>query len=75
MGIGIHNRCPHGRRKNMCAECNPCPHGRVKHDCVVCKSARADPPSSKKRIKREPQSSPEIKQEPFTIQGYFEFDE
>jgi len=47
----------------------------VKHDCVVCKSARADPPSSKKRIKREPQSSPEIKQEPFTIQGYFEFDE
>tara|TARA_B110000977_G_scaffold109259_1_gene142126 strand:- start:1051 stop:1194 length:144 start_codon:yes stop_codon:yes gene_type:complete len=41
--------------------------------------ARANPPSSK-RIKREPESSPEIKlvpeikQEPFTIQGYFGID-
>ena len=30
---------------------------------MACKSARADPPSSK-RIKREPESSPEIKLEP-----------
>lgn len=64
--------CPHGRRKGMCADSNPCPHGKGKYSCAACNSARA---SSKKRIKREPQSSPEIKQEPFTIQGYFEFDE
>jgi hypothetical protein len=45
------------------------------------KTARADPPRSK-RIKRDTESSPEIKQEPeikqapepFTIQGYFGFD-
>tara|TARA_B110000977_G_scaffold185860_1_gene251143 strand:- start:15116 stop:15367 length:252 start_codon:yes stop_codon:yes gene_type:complete len=33
-------------------------------------AARADPPSSK-RVKREQESSPEIKQEPFTIQGAY----
>jgi hypothetical protein len=64
----------------MCADCNPCPHGKGKYSCAACNSARA---SSKKRIKREPESSPEIKpepevkqepeikQEPFTIRGYF----
>tara|TARA_B110000977_G_C11043367_1_gene479625 strand:- start:1489 stop:1701 length:213 start_codon:yes stop_codon:yes gene_type:complete len=42
-------------------------------NCKACKTARADPPSSK-RIKREPESSPEIKQEEpesFNIRGYF----
>jgi hypothetical protein len=29
---------------------------------------------SSKRVKRERSSSPEIKQEPFTIQSYFGFD-
>jgi hypothetical protein len=73
--------CPHGKWKSNCAECNPCLHGKRKYDCAACKSARADPPSSK-RIKREPESLPEIKeepeikpdpeieQEPFTIRGY-----
>ena len=54
--------------------------------CAACKTARAAPPSSK-RVKREPESSPEIKlepkiklepeikQEPFTIRGYFRFDD
>ncbi len=75
------NPCPHGKLKFGCAQCTPCPHGKVKNDCVACtgcshgkwkrscaacKTARAAPPSSK-RIKREP----EIKQEPFTIRGYF----
>ena len=52
----------------------------------MCKAARAAPPSSK-RVKREPESSPEIKEEPevkqepeikrepFTIHGYFGFDD
>jgi hypothetical protein len=52
----------------------------------VCKAARAAPPRSK-RVKREPESSPEIKQEPeiklepdimqepFNIRGYFGFDD
>ena len=72
--------CPHGKRKTACAECTPWPHGKVKGDCAECKAARAAPPSSK-RIKREKESSsetklePEIKQEPFTIRGYFGFDE
>ena len=66
----------------MCVACNPCPHGKLKYSCAACKAARAAPPSSK-RVKREPESSPEIKlepeikqepkikQEPFTIRGYF----
>ena len=29
-------RCPHGREKHNCAECNPCPHGKVKYGCVGC---------------------------------------
>jgi hypothetical protein len=62
----------------MCVACNPCPRGKVKKKCTACKAARADPPSSK-RIKREKEGSPEVKQEPeikeepepFTIRGYF----
>jgi|TARA_B110000977_G_scaffold180808_2_gene240871 hypothetical protein len=54
----------------------------VKNHCAACKVARADKPSSK-RVKREKESSPEIKPEheikqepeiklePFTIRGYF----
>ena len=54
----------------------------MKRNCAACKASRADPRSSK-RVKREPENSPEIKQEPeikpepeikqepFTIQGYF----
>jgi hypothetical protein len=53
--------------------CIGCPHGKRKSRCEVCKAARAAPPSSK-RIKLEPEVKPEIKQEPFTIQGYFGFD-
>jgi hypothetical protein len=70
------NPCPHGKLKFNCAACNPCPHDKLKHRCAACKSARSDSPSSKKRVKREPESSPEIKlepeikQEPFTIRGY-----
>ena len=66
--------------------CNGCPHGKRKTRCAACKKARADAPSAK-RVKREPESSPEIKQEPeiklepeikqepFTIRGYFGFDD
>ena len=75
--------CPHGKLKSHCAKCNPCPHGKLKTYCAACKTARAAP-SRSKRIKREPESSPEIKQEsspevkqepkikqePFTIRGY-----
>ena len=62
--------------------CTGCPHGKWKSRCAECKKTRAAPPSSK-RIKREPESSPEIKfepevklepeikQEPFTNRGYF----
>ena len=64
--------CPHGELKHKCATCTPCPHGKVKRNCAECKTAGADPPSLK-RVKREP----EIKQEPepFTIRGYFGFDD
>ena len=79
-------RCSHGKRKDKCAQCSPCPHGKLKDSCAACKAARAAPPSAK-RVKREPESSPEIKQEPeikyepeikqepFTIRGYFGFGE
>ena len=58
--------------------CTGCPHGKPKTMCAACKTECADP-SSSKRIKREPESSPEVKQEPeikqepelFTIRGYF----
>ena len=87
---GIKHSAGFGKRanrtlvKNSCADCNPCPHGKQKDKCTACKTARAAPPSSK-RIKREPESppeikrepdiklEPEIKQEPFTIRGYFGF--
>jgi len=66
--------------------CTGCPHSKRKTRCAACKKARADAPSAK-RVKREPESSPEIKQEPeiklepetkqepFTIRGYFGFDD
>ena len=57
------NPCPHCKRKDACAECNGCPHGKLKYTCKECKTARADPPSSK-RVKREQPSSPEPKLEP-----------
>ena len=78
------NPYPHGKLKQHCTVCTGCPHGKRKYKCAECKTARAAPPSAK-RIKREPASSPEIKQEPevklepeikqepFTIQGYFGF--
>ena len=56
-------RCPHGSEKYHSVECNPCPHGYLKKNCKSCKAARAGPPKSK-RIKRESESSPEVKQEP-----------
>jgi hypothetical protein len=71
--------------KRDCVACTGCSHGKRKSRFEACKAAHATPPSSK-RIKREPESSPEvkqkpqikqepeIKQEPFTIQGYFGFD-
>ena len=43
--------------------CTQCPHGTLKRMCGACKTARAAPPSAK-RVKREPESSPEIKLEP-----------
>jgi len=68
--------------------CSPCPHGKLKYTCAACKAARAAAPSSKRvnrekesspEIKQEPEikqtPSPEIKQEPFTIRGYFGFDD
>ena len=42
--------------------CTGCPLGKRKHRCAECKAARADPPSAK-RVKREPESSPEVMQE------------
>ncbi|MDA9098922.1 hypothetical protein N9L76_08325 [bacterium] len=58
--------------KRNCTVCTGCPHGKRKSRCAVCKTARTDPPSSK-RIKCEPESSSEMKQAPgpFTIRGYF----
>tara|TARA_B110000459_G_scaffold184290_1_gene213931 strand:- start:934 stop:1134 length:201 start_codon:yes stop_codon:yes gene_type:complete len=58
--------CQHGKVKSDCAACNPCPHGKLKYSCAVCKKTRVGQ-SSAKRIKQEP----EIKQEQFTIRGYF----
>tara|TARA_B110000977_G_scaffold4637_1_gene6655 strand:+ start:30100 stop:30309 length:210 start_codon:yes stop_codon:yes gene_type:complete len=64
--------------ENSCLRCTGCPHGKRGTSCAEYKTARADPPSSK-RIKREPEIKPEskikpeIKEEsdPFTIRGYF----
>jgi hypothetical protein len=68
--------------KANCVVCIDCPHSKQKSTCAACKTARADPPSSK-RITREPESSPQIKLEPeikqepkpFTIRGYFGIDD
>ena len=57
------NPCPHGKLKRNCAECNPCPHGKQKNSCRVCGAARTALLRSK-WVKREPESSPEIKHEP-----------
>jgi hypothetical protein len=53
--------------------CTGCPHCKLKYSCAACRAARAYPPSSP-RIKREQETSLQIKQGPFTIQGYFSFD-
>ena len=29
-------RCPHGKRKDNCAECDGCVHGKVKKNCAEC---------------------------------------
>ena len=34
MGV---KRCPHGKLKKNCADCNPCPHGKLKKHCADCK--------------------------------------
>ena len=70
-------RCVHGKRKDNCAACNPCPHGKHKYRCPACKAARAGQPALPRKRKREPEvkPDPEVKQEPFTIRGYFGFDE
>ena len=57
--------CPHGKLKKHCVACNPCHHGKLKYTCKECKAARV----SQAEFKQEP----EIKQEPFTIRGYFGF--
>jgi uncharacterized Fe-S cluster-containing protein len=58
--------CPHGKLKKNCAACSPCAHGKVKRNCAACKAARADDPAAP-----EIKPDPEVKQEPFTIRGYF----
>jgi hypothetical protein len=35
--MGSRKRCPHGKVKYNCADCNPCPHGKVKRNCAACK--------------------------------------
>jgi len=50
--------------------CTGCRNGKRKRDCVACKSSRADQSSSP-----EINLEPEVKQEPFTIRGYFGFDD
>ena len=63
------NPCPHGKLKKHCVGCNPCPHGKNKYKCATCKAARAGQLAPSRKRKRDP----EIKQEPFTIRGYFGF--
>ena len=29
-------RCPHGKLKSKCADCDPCPHGKLKSNCAAC---------------------------------------
>ena len=74
------NGCAHGKLKRNCVDCNPCPHGKHKYKCATCKAARAGQPAPSRKRKRDPEikpeikPDPEIKQEPFTIRGYFGFD-
>jgi hypothetical protein len=70
------NPCPHGKLKRFCVDCNPCPHGKNKYRCATCKAARAGQPAPPRKRKRDPEIKlePEIKQEPFTIRGYFGLD-
>jgi len=49
------NPCPHGKLKNNCANCNPCPHGKVKYKCAAYKAARAGQPALPRKRKREPE--------------------
>ena len=35
-GVMGKKRCPHGKAKNRCADCNPCPHGKLKQSCAEC---------------------------------------
>ena len=59
--------------KYDCVDCNPCPHGKLKYKCAACKAAR-EGKSAPPEIKPEPEvrlEHPEVKQEPFTIRGYF----
>jgi hypothetical protein len=67
------NPCPHGRVKRSCDACRACEHGKRKHRCAACKDARAGQPAPPRKRKRdsEVKPDPEIKQEPFTIRGYF----
>ncbi len=68
------NPCPHGKVKKSCVKCKGCPHGKLKRNCAACKSTRAER-SVSPQIKQELEIKlePDIKQEPFTIQGYFGF--
>jgi len=60
------NPCPHGKLKQHCTACSGCEHGKRKYRCAACKSARAERP-----VAPEVKPEPEVKQEPFTIRGYF----
>jgi hypothetical protein len=74
--------CPHGKLKRSCTVCSGCEHGKLKYRCKACKSARAEHPVAPEvkpvpEIKPDPEvklEHPEIKQEPFTIRGYFGLD-
>ena len=56
------------------ARCSGCEHGKWKYRCAACKAARAGQPAPPRKRKRDPEiklEKPEVKQEPFTIRGYF----
>ena len=79
------NPCPHGKLKHGCADCNRCPHEKNKYSCAACKAARAgqpappevklDPEVKLEQPEVKPDPEAEVKQEPFTIRGYFGLDE
>ena len=72
---------PPRQGKLWCAACKPCPHGKLKHGCTACKKDRVERSISpqiklEQGIKQEEEiKEEEIKQEPFTIRGYFGLDE